>query len=59
MEVENSVIFYRVSVHLQLADQAENIDRLCKLVLIGTQAVKRKMEAGAKMITVYVKYEQQ
>ena len=46
-------------MHFQLANQAENIDRLCKLVLLGMQAVKMKMEAGAKMITVYVKYEQQ
>ena len=43
VEAEHSVIFNRVSVYFQLADQAENIDILCKLILIGTQAVKRKI----------------
>ena len=44
MEAENAVIFNRVSVHFQLADQVEKL----------TQAVKMKMEAGAKMIVAYI-----
>ena len=57
MENENLVIFNRISVVFQLAEQAENVDRLCELIIIGTQAVERKMEAGIKMTTAYFDYE--
>ena len=57
VETENLVIFNRVSVFFQLAEQAENVDRLCELIIIGTQAVERKMEAGIKMTTAYLDYE--
>ena len=57
VETENLLIFNRVRVFFQLAEQAENVDRLCELIIIGTQAVERKMEAGVKMTTAYLDYE--